>query len=431
MVRKIGFWSVFALVTASQIGSGVFMQPTNLAPYGLFSFGGWLISGLGAVTLALVFAKLCSWLPKIGGPHVYVKEAFGMSAAFFTGWTYWVVSWVSTAAAIIASVGYVTPLIGCNSPMVNLILEIVLLVVITVLNFRGVSTVGSTEFLLIIFKVILLLILPLLALCYFNRDNFVLDAMVAHLTVPQILGRATLLFFWQFIGLETVTTAAGSVENPTKTIPRAVVAGTICVALLYLVNGLGIMGIIPGQELMHSNAPYTDAVRFICGGNWHLGVSIVALFICIGTLNAWTLTSGQIALGLAQDGFMPAFFGRKNKYDAPFFGILISSLGILPFLLLTTNKDLVTQVRMIIDFSVTAFLFVYAMCCLAFFKLLLQRTKSVLCALPQLFYGSIALIFCGWVIYETPIYTIMLASSFTLVGVPFYLYFFRNKLSRG
>lgn len=427
MSRKIGFWAVFALVTGSQIGSGVFMQPANLAPYGMFSLLGWIISVVGAITLALVFAKLCSWLPKTGGPHVYVKEAFGPSAAFFTGWTYWIISWVSTTAVIVTSVGYLTPLMGCNVPIVNLFLEIALLGVFTVLNLRGIKTAGRTELVLTVLKVIPLLIVPVLALFYFNSNNFTLDTTVAHLSMSQIWGRVTLLFFWGFIGLESATTPAESVENPSKIIPQAVVSGTICVAILYLINSLGIMGIIPGQELAHSITPHADAARFIFGGNWHLIISIIASIILIGCLNAWILTSGQIALGLAQDGLIPAFFARKNKFDAPIWGILISSLGIVPLLILTANKGLTMQVLMIIDFSVTAFLFVYALCCLAFFRLLLCRKVNIFHQLPQLLYGGIALIFCCWVIYETPLYTTLIAMLFTLIGIPFYLRFRANK----
>ena len=106
MSRKMGFWSVFALVTGSQIGTGVFMLPSSLAPYGISSLYGWVLSSLGAIALALVFAALCAQFPKTGGPHVYVKNAFGKPPAFFTGWTYWIISWVSTTAVIVSSVGY-------------------------------------------------------------------------------------------------------------------------------------------------------------------------------------------------------------------------------------------------------------------------------------------------------------------------------------
>ena len=174
---------------------------------------------------------------------------------------------------------------------------------------------------------------------------------------------------------------------------------------------------------MHSNAPYADASRFIFGGNWHLVISVIASIICIGTLNAWTLTSGQISLGLAQDGLMPAIFGRKNKYDAPYWGLAISCMGIIPLLILTANKSLASQVLTIIDFSVTAFLFVYALCCVAFFKILLQKKGNFKNKIVSMLYGSAAFAFCCWVIYETPLSIILTSSLFTVSGLPFVLYF--------
>ena len=54
MSNKIGFWSVLALVVGSQIGSGVFMLPATLAPFGIYSVAGWITSSLGAISLALV-----------------------------------------------------------------------------------------------------------------------------------------------------------------------------------------------------------------------------------------------------------------------------------------------------------------------------------------------------------------------------------------
>lgn len=427
--RKIGFWSVFALVIGSQIGSGVFMSPTTLAPYGMYSIAGWLLSGCGAVALALVFAQLCAWLPKTGGPHVYVQQAFGHCAAFFTGWTYWVISWISTTVVIIASIGYLTPLMGIQSPLVNTSLEIFLLIAVTALNFRGISAAGHIEFLLTLLKIIPLCIIPLIALFYFDIHNFTVASTVTTLSLSQILSRVTLLTLWGFIGLESATAPAGSVENPSKTIPLAIVTGTICVALVYVLNSLALMGIIPGAQLINSPAPYADASQIIFGGNWHLMISAIASIICIGTLNAWILTSSQIALGLSQDRLVPAFFGYKNKHDAPYWGLIMSCVGIIPLLILTADKSIASQVLTIIDFSVTAFLFVYIVCSCAFFKILLQKkdtfTRRTLILLAT--YGCIALIFCGWVIYETPVNIILTASLFTLSGVPLYLLFHRKQ----
>jgi APA family basic amino acid/polyamine antiporter len=135
--NKIGFWSVFELVTISQIGSGL-MLPAQLAIFGTLSLIGWIISGLGALILAIVFAELCVRNPKMGGPHAYIKEAFGPTAAFFSGWTYWIISWVSTVAIITSAVGYISPLLGStDSTMITLSLEIAIISWATPFKFKG------------------------------------------------------------------------------------------------------------------------------------------------------------------------------------------------------------------------------------------------------------------------------------------------------
>lgn len=418
--QKMGFWAVFSLVIGSQIGSGVFMLPVALAPFGIWSLAGWALSGIGAISLALVFAQLCAWFPKTGGPHAYVQEAFGKSAAYFTGWTYWIISWVSSAVVVISAVAYLVPLHGYNSPMLNLALQIFLLTAITLLNFRGASFAGRTEFFLALLKFIPLVFIPIIALCCFNWGNFMVASDVSSLEVPQILSQVALLTFWCFIGVESATTPANAVENPSVTIPRALVAGTICVALLYVVNTLAVMGIIPGPELINSSAPYSDVVRMLFGGNWYLIIAAISSIVCISTLNVWTLTSGQIALGLAQDKLLPRSFGRTNAHGAPYWSLAISYFGIALLLMLTVHENIATQLRTIIDFSVIAFLFVYAICCASFFKLLFARNHRASLIIPRLIYGMFALGFCAWVIYDTPLSTLGIASLFTLSGLPFY-----------
>ena len=423
MSRKIGFWPVFALVTGSQIGSGVFMLPSNLAPYGILGLMGWVISGVGAVALALVFAKLCSWLPRTGGPHVYVNKAFGPCFAFFTGWTYWVISLVSTPVVIVASIGYLTPLIGVHSSSFNLSLEIGLIFIITLLNLRGVKAAGRAEFFLTLLKIVPLIVMPIMAFFIFNKDCFLTELPVSSGSISHSLSAVTLLTLWAFIGVESATTPAGSVENPSKTIPRAIVLGTICVAVLYFFNSLGIMGVVPGSELMNSPAPYVDAAQRIFGGNWHLIISVMASIVCIGTLNAWVLASGQISSGLAQDGLLPRFFAKKNKKEAPYYSLFMSFLGIVPLLILTSQENLARQMNMILDFSVTAFLFVYLICCLAFFKLLPRHQKR---SLFVCVYGGVALLFCIWILYETPLKTLLISGAFTVTGIPLFLWRYRH-----
>ncbi|MFP3023000.1 MAG: APC family permease [Wolbachia sp.] len=419
MSNKIGFLAVFALVISSQIGSGIFMLPISLAPYGAYSLISWMISGAGAVSLALVFATLCAKFPETGGPHVYVKHAFGPTAAFFVGWTYWVISWVSTTALIVVGVGYLTPFFHEDIQSMRLFLELLLFTIITLINLRGIATAGRVEFLLTVVKVAVLLAIPAAALFFFDRNNFIISEEISNLTTSQILARSTLLTLWCFIGLELATAPAGSVDNPAKTIPKAVVLGTICVAVIYFINNFAIMGLINGNNLANSRAPYVDAIKIMFSGNWHFIISIIASIFCIGSLNAWVLSSGQVVFGLAEDKLMPQFFARRNKHGSPFWGIIISSVGTAILLILTSNNNFAQQITSIIDFSVISFLFVYLACCFAFLKVIIQERSCY-----KLLIGSIATTFCCWVILETPVGTLLISSLFTASGIPIYLFWY-------
>ncbi len=422
-MKKIGFWSVFAIVISSQIGSGILILPVTLTPFGLYSIFGWILSGLGAISLALVFAGLCRRFPKTGGPHAYVKETFGHTAAFFTGWTYWVISWFSTTVVVIASIGYLSPFIGSRSPSTYLIFEICLLLAITWLNLKGIRSAGRAGLILTVLKTLPLFILPVASFWYFDTHHFVVETHVNQQTLPSILGQVTLLTLWGFIGLETATTSAGSVINPQSTIPKAIVFGTICAAILYLINSLGIMGLLPADILSRSKAPYIDAANFMFGGQWHLVIAVIASLVCIGTLNAWMLASGQIALGLAEDRLLPTAFMKKNHKDAPIFGLLLSCLGIIPFLVLMMQNSVSKQLAMLIDDSVTAFLYIYLCCSVAYCKILLKEQAKFY----HWIYTIIGAIFCLWILYETEWIILATAAAFVISGVPLYFIWYRRK----
>lgn len=416
--QKIGFWSVVSIVLGSQIGSGIFIMPSALAPYGSLGVYSWLLTGLGAVFLALIFGELCHHFPQTGGPHVYVHHAFGRSIAYFMAWAYWVISWVSSSAVVIAAVGYFAALFGGFPTSLNLGLQIIVLFLFMAINLRGVLFSGQAEFIFTLLKVIPLGILPLAALPLVDWSNF--SAFnPSSLPLPTAMGTAILLTFWGFIGVETATTPAGSVENARRVIPRAIVLGTIGVALIYFLANFGIFGVMGADALQQTQAPFVDAAQRIFGGNWHVGIALCGTIVCLGTLNAWILTSGQIALGAAQDHLFPAFFKKKNTHQAPHWGIIISTLGVIPILVLSLSDDLNQQLTRIIDASVTAFVVIYLACILSFLKLAFQKKIRT-----QGFYIAAAILalgFCAWVLWGAGIRLVALSSLAFLTGIPVYL----------
>ena len=86
--KPLGFWSCWSLTVGCMIGSGIFMLPAVLAPYGLISFGGWVLTGAGSILLALVFARLASRTTRTDGPYAYVHDTFGDVFGFANAWGY-------------------------------------------------------------------------------------------------------------------------------------------------------------------------------------------------------------------------------------------------------------------------------------------------------------------------------------------------------
>ena len=416
----MGFLAIASIVIGSQVGVGILFLPAALSAYGSIGLTGWIASAGGAILLALIFAQLCTHIPKAGGPHVYVNEAFGRKAAFFVGWGYWLIAWTSNIAVAIAAVSYLTPVLGHMSSVHNLILEITIIVVLTVVNIYGAALVGKVEFVLTVLKCLPLIIIPIGGILFFNLDNFH-PINAKNMPLPDIINQTALLTFWGFIGLESATANAGVVKDPRSTIPKAVLLGTIMVASLYALNCVGVIALVPQETLITSNAPYVDAAKKLFGNNIDTAAAIIISLACIGTLNAWILTSGQIACGAAKDGLFPAFCSKTNKYGAPYISLLISLVGTILLLCTTLSDNLIAQVNLVIDVSVTAFLFVYFACMMAFFKLFARK---------QPIYGFISLLgggFCLWIICHSPMLNIIISAGLVFSGLPVYLWHNRKS----
>jgi APA family basic amino acid/polyamine antiporter len=101
-VKTLGLWACVSLVAGNIIGSGIFLLPSSLAPYGTLAVAGWLVTAAGAICLALVFARLSRMMPAAGGPYAYTRAAFGDFMGFWVAWGYWIALWTGNAAIAVA-----------------------------------------------------------------------------------------------------------------------------------------------------------------------------------------------------------------------------------------------------------------------------------------------------------------------------------------
>src|SRR5262245_15304444 len=155
--NAIGFWTAVALVMGNMIGSGVFLLPASLAPYGGLALAGWIVSAAGSVCLALVFARLARWSPDAGGPYAFTRRSFGDLAGFLVAWGYWISVWSANAALATAFVGYLLPFapgLKASAPVV----AVVAVWAMTLVNIVGVRAAGRLQVVTTVLKILPLLI---------------------------------------------------------------------------------------------------------------------------------------------------------------------------------------------------------------------------------------------------------------------------------
>ncbi len=425
-MQKIGFLPLVSLVLSSQLGVGIFMLPGRFSEYGPLGLFGWVVAGAGAILLAFIFSELCKKNPQNGGPHAYVRQAFGDRAAFFTGWAYWLISLISNVPLVIIGIGYLTSMTGGCSAFTILLLQVGFLSFITCLNFCGSSVAGKTEVLFLIFKLIPMLAIPIAGILFCNNEHFI-PFNPTDQNWPAILQKTSLLAMWSFIGLESATAPAESVANASRIIPRAIFVGTTLVIIICLSNNIGIMALVPSEILKNSIAPYSEAskILFPAGSNPILGLilPLAVATTCLGSLNAWTLFSSYVAYGLASESLFPAVFLKKNRFGAPYISLGVGYLCTLIFTILCMNKRFEKGLMLTMDITIVTFLLIYSLCILAFLKLFIF-SKGASFKITHLILGCCALFFCVWGIYNSGILSIAVSLGVFVLGTPMYFYAF-------
>jgi basic amino acid/polyamine antiporter, APA family len=365
---SLGFWTAVALVMGNMIGSGVFLLPASLAPFGAISLAGWIMSTAGAVLLSLVFARLAAANPASGGPYAFTRAAFGELAGFIVAWGYWISVWCSNAALSVAFVGYLDPFVPSivRNPAAGAGLAILALWTLTAVNLRGLRTAGVVQVTTTVLKMLPLVMVGVGGMFVLNREHFIVADTSPRAVAHGVTATATLTL-WAFLGLECATIPAANIRHAERTIPRATVIGTLLAAAVYILGTIAVMGTVPSAVLSQTTAPYTEAARVLAGNGGAALVSLGAAISCLGALNGWILIVGQLPLAVSEDGLFPSIFRHKSASDAPVFGLVIGGALSTAMIAMNYTRGLVSLFTFVILLSTLSTLVPYVFCSLAGF----------------------------------------------------------------
>jgi APA family basic amino acid/polyamine antiporter len=331
--RMLGPWMTLALVIGSVIGSGIFYLPIALAPLGGSVPIGWVISGIGIMSMAWCASRIVS--PDGGGIQAYVEHELGSATGFIVTWVTWWSSCIgnpAVALATAAALASIVPALGGHL----VVLASFFLALLTAINMRGIKTVGELAVVTVLIK-----ILPLIMVVIIAARLGIGGSPLQPIDVPPPslgnIATASALCLFALTGFEFALSPVGKIRDPERNLSRALVAGLAIVAIVYLLTTLSLSLIMPNAMIGKSIAPFPEAIGLYLGRAAAIAAAVAMAVSAFGTLNASMLGCGEMLYSMGLRGDMPRVFARNNRFNAPWIAQLTSAA--IGFVLLGLNQS--------------------------------------------------------------------------------------------
>jgi APA family basic amino acid/polyamine antiporter len=345
LLRKLGLFDATTLLVGSMIGSGIFIAPSlmakNVAAPGVY-LGLWVLGGVWTLLGAFSYGELAAMMPDAGGQYVYLRRALGPLMGFLYGWTLLLVIQSGFAAAVSIAfakyLGVFLPFIGETQILFRLgsqgvssaqLTAVVVILVLTWINTRGVEAGAQVQNLFTILKVGALLLLTVLGFAI-GRGSWGHFTPLWSTEVPHVpgavqagflaaLGVAISKALFSYDAWNTVTFAAAEIRKPERNLPRALIYGTLVTTLTYTGAAAVYLYLVPldRMALVPENRIAAEAARLLLG---QMGTRLIAAAILISTfgcINGMILGGARVLYAMGQDGLLFSAAGRINARRSP------------------------------------------------------------------------------------------------------------------
>lgn len=339
------------MVAGTIIGASIFVQPSEIVrhvptPAGMMA--AWLVCGLLTMCGALVCAELASVYPRSGGVYVFLSETFSPALGFLWGWAmFWSIhSGIIAAIAVVFAryVGFFVPLDDAGVRLVAM----GGIVLLSGVNYIGVRWGSLVQTALTLAK--LGAIAALLALAVALRPE---AASVVTTTVPTVqttfsLGDFVLALsagLFAYGGWHMVTYPAGETRAPEKTIPRALLYGTLIVTVCYLGLNAAYLSILPVEQVAGSTRIAADAAAALVGPGGGTAVSVLVIISAFGAISGIILAGPRVYQAMAQDGLAFRWMGAVHpRFQTPHWATVAQAVWASVLVATGTYRQLFTRV---------------------------------------------------------------------------------------
>jgi basic amino acid/polyamine antiporter, APA family len=304
MPRSVSLLQTVAVSVGITIGSGIFRVPATVAAE-LHAPGPilvcWIVGGVIALCGVLSIAELAAALPRSGGIFAYLLEGYGPLPAFLFGWTELVVIRAAALGAIATIfaeyLGYFVPLAAAQVRATAALA----IVVIGAINYVGVQRAAAVLSATTALKYGVLLALGLLAFTASGGSAAHFMPLWPAALSLSLLASALIPVMWSYDGWADPAFVAGEVADPQRNLPRAVIAGTVSVMLVYLVVNVGFLYALAPAQMAGAKLIASDVAARVplLGGAGAAVIAAAVVISAFSSLNASMLVGSRIFFAMA------------------------------------------------------------------------------------------------------------------------------------
>ncbi len=348
--REIGLTHATAMVAGIMIGASIFVQPSEITARvpsipGIFAV--WVASGLLTLVGAMVCAELASVFVQTGGVYVYLREIYSPAAGFLWGWAmFWSIhSGIIAAVSVIFAryAAYFFPLNGFSVKAAAM----AAILVLSAVNYIGVKQGSTFQTVFTIGKILAILLIVVAGFILGARlpEHFVADGITNHGEFVGGCLPALVAGLFAFGGWHMVTYNSGETLNPGKTIPRALMLGTLIVTCCYLAANAVYLYILPLRTVSSSTRIAADAADALVGFGGGALMSGLVMFSTLGALSGLILCGPRVYHAMARDGMLFSWIGGIHpRFGTPHRAIVVQAVWASVLVSTGTFRTLFTRV---------------------------------------------------------------------------------------
>jgi APA family basic amino acid/polyamine antiporter len=339
-----------AMVVGIIVGSSIFIQPseiTRLVPEERGLMLVWLAAGGLTLCGSLVCAELTSAFPETGGVYVFLKRVFSPAVGFLWGWAmFWTMHSGIIAAIAVVLARYVAYFVPLGETGIRVV-AVVAILILSAINYLGVKPGSSVQLVLTVVKVAALAAMVVLLFAFGRTAHGASLSSSMHLpSIPvRSYGLAIAAGLFAFGGWHMVTYAAGETHDPRRTIPRALLAGTLVVTAVYMLANAAYLYVMPLTAVAASKHVASDATKLALGAEVGGMIAVLVVISAAGGLNGIILAGPRVYYAMASDDLAFRWLAAVHpRRQTPYLAIAAQALWSCVLVATNSYRELFTRV---------------------------------------------------------------------------------------